>query len=355
MDFFKTGFLNGIPIITNGVTRSISAENPNGEKGGGAKAIPVPPSGSDMLGEGWKVRPCVQLAPTSVFTVAEINGPGVIRHIWMASKAVMCRNCVLRIYWDGEATPSVEVPVGDFFCCGHGKFATVNSIPISVNPTGGMNSYWPMPFRKSVRIELDNQSNEEIGGFYYQVDYELCDVPEDAGYFHAQWRRSVTPIENPEHVILDGIEGKGQYVGTYLAWVQCSDGWWGEGEIKFYMDGDGKYPTICGTGTEDYFGGAWGFYDLNEREETFSTPFLGYPFREHVDNRVPKHGLYRWHIMDPIRFTKDLKVTIQALGWWDNGTYEPLRDDISSVGYWYQLEPHAKFPQMLPVHLRWSR
>ncbi len=355
MDFFKTGFLGGIPIITNGVTRSISAENPNGEKSGGAKAVPVPPSGSDMLGQGWKVRPCVKVEPKSVFTVAEISGPGVIRHIWMTAKAVVCRNCVLRIYWDGEATPSVEVPVGDFFCCGHGKFAKVNSIPIAVNPSGGMNSYWPMPFRKSVRIELDNQCNEVIDGFYYQVDYELCDVPEDAGYFHAQWRRSITPIENPEHTILDGIKGKGQYVGTYLAWVQCSDGWWGEGEIKFYMDGDGKYPTICGTGTEDYFGGAWGFYDPNDREDTFDTPFLGYPFCEHKDNTVPKHGLYRWHIMDPIRFAEELKVTIQALGWWDNGTYEPLRDDISSVGYWYQLEPHTKFPEMLPVHLRWSR
>ncbi len=355
MDFFNTGFLSGIPMITNGVARSISAENPNGEKGGGARAIPVSPSPADMLGEGWKVRPCVTLKPNSGFTVAEIEGPGVIRHIWMTADPKTYRNCILRIFWDGETTPSVEVPFGDFFCCGHEKRARVSSIPVAVNPSGGMNCYWPMPFRKGARIEIESQLAEELWGFFYQVDYELCDVPEDAGYFHAQWRRSVTPIEKPEHTILDGIEGKGQYVGTYLAWVQCSDGWWGEGEVKFYMDGDGKYPTICGTGTEDYFGGAWDLWGPDQREQTFNTPFLGYPFCQHEDNTVPKHGLYRWHILDPVRFSEDLKVTIQALSWWPNGIYQPLRDDISSVGYWYQLEPHAKFPEMLPVHLRWTR
>jgi len=115
------------------------------------------------------------------------------------------------------------------------------------------------------------------------------------------------------------------------------------------MDGDSEYPTICGTGTEDYFGGAWCFGD------TFSTPFLGYPLWQREDVRVPKHGLYRWHIMDPIRFKSELKVTIQALGWWPNGKFQPLTDDIASVGYWYQSEPHAPFPSMPPIHERWSR
>jgi len=123
----------------------------------------------------------------------------------------------------------------------------------------------------------------------------------------------------------------------------------GEGEIKFFLDGDDKFPTICGTGTEDYFGGAWCF------GSTYSTAFLGYPLHRKEQGEVPKHGLYRWHIMDPIRFKRQLKSTIQALGWWPNGRFEPLTDDISSVGYWYQAEPHAPFPKMLPVHLRWSR
>ncbi len=225
----------------------------------------------------------------------------------------------------------------------------MNSLPVCVNPSGGMNSYWPMPFRKGGRIEIENQWHEAIGGFFYQVDYDLDDVPNDTACFHAQWRRSVTPIDCPQHVILDGVQGTGQYVGTYLAWTQMSDGWWGEGEIKFFMDGDGEFPTVCGTGTEDYFGGAWGFGD------TYSTAFLGYAAWVREPGKVPKHGLYRWHILDPIRFQTDLRVTIQALGWWPNGKFQPLRDDIASVGCWYQLEPHAQFPAMPPVHLRWPR
>ncbi|HOM72727.1 MAG TPA: DUF2961 domain-containing protein, partial [Armatimonadota bacterium] len=275
--------------------------------------------------------------------------PGVIRHIWITVDPKFYRDCILRMFWDGEDSPSVEVPLGDFFCNGHALRCNINSIPIAVNPSGGFNSFWPMPFRKSARIELENQGKNVINQFYYQVNYELDEVPDNAAYFHAQWRRAVTPIEAPQHVILDGVKGKGHYVGTYLAWTQLSDGWWGEGEIKFFMDGDKEFPTICGTGTEDYFGGAWGF------EDTFSTAFLGYPLWVREPGQVPKHGLYRWHIPDPIRFEKELKVTIQALGWWPNGKFQPLQDDIASVAYWYQTEPHASFPELLPVHLRWPR
>jgi hypothetical protein len=206
-----------------------------------------------------------------------------------------------------------------------------------------------MPFRKSCRIEIENQWHEPIKEFFYQVDYELDDVPADAAYFHAQWRRSVTPIDRPEHIVLDGVRGRGHYVGTYMAWTQLSNGWWGEGEIKFFLDGDGEYPTICGTGTEDYFGGAWCFGD------TYSTPFLGYPLWVREQDQVPRHGLYRWHVLDPIRFEKDLKITIQAIGWWPNKKFSPLQDDIASVAYWYQLEPHAAFPAMPPAHQRWPR
>lgn len=341
--------LGSIPLLSDAQTRSISAENPKGEKGGGAKAVPDERSAASMLGKGWKVRPCITLPPGETTTLAEIEGPGVIQHIWITVDPKAYRDTILRFYWDDEETPSVEVPLGDFFCNGHGMRYNVSSLPICVNPSGGFNSYWPMPFRKSAKVTVENQRWEPIGGFFYQITYALTQIPENVGYFHAQWRRSMTRRDYPEHVILDGVKGQGHYVGTFLAWTQLSDGWWGEGEIKFYIDGDTEHPTICGTGTEDYFGGAWGFGD------TFSTPFLGYPLWQREPTRVPKHGLYRWHIMDPIRFQSDLKVTIQALGWWPNGKFQPLTDDIASVGYWYQREPHAPFPEMPPIHERWSR
>ncbi len=349
MGYFDTGFMNNIARVTGAKTRSICAENPDGKKGGGAKESPKDNNPGSMLGKGWKIRPCLDVDPGDNITLCDIDGPGTIRHIWITVGEMAYRNCILRMYWDDEKKPSVEVPLGDFFCCGHAVRTNVNSIPIAVNPSGGFNSYWPMPFRKKARIEVENQWHERIHGFFYQIDYELDEVPDDIAYFHAQWRRGVTDIDNPDHIILDDIKGEGQYVGTYLAWTQLSNGWWGEGEIKFFMDGDKKNPTICGTGTEDYFGGAWGFGD------TYSNAFLGYPQWIRIEGQVPKHGLYRWHVMDPIRFEKDLKVTIQALGWWPNAKFQPLQDDIASVGYWYQKEPHAKFPQMLPAHLRWPR
>lgn len=341
--------LGTLPLLSSAETRSISAENPNGERGGGAKAEPDENNPASMLGKGWKVRPCITLDPGSVTTLADITGPGIIQHIWITVDAKAYRDTILRMYWDDEAEPSVEVPLGDFFCNGHGLRYNVVSLPIAVNPSGGFNCYFPMPFRKRARITIENQRWEPIHGFFYQITYALTEVPDNAGYLHAQWRRSMTTRDYPEHVILDGVKGQGHYVGTFLAWTQLSDGWWGEGEIKFYMDGDTEYPTICGTGTEDYFCGAWGF------GETFNAPFTGYPLWRKEPGTVPKHGLYRWHIMDPIRFKQSLKVTIQALGWWPNGKFQPLTDDIASVAYWYQTEPHASFPTMPPIHERWSR
>ncbi|MBN1246566.1 MAG: DUF2961 domain-containing protein [Anaerolineae bacterium] len=342
--------LGSLPLLSEAETRSISAENPTGARGSGAKAVPDADNAASMLGTGWKVRPCITLEPASTTCLADIQGPGVIQHIWITVHPKAYRDTILRFYWDGEATPSIEVPLGDFFCNGHGLRYNVNSLPMAVNPSGGFNSYWPMPFRKGARITIENQHREEIGGFFYQITYALTEVPENAVYFHAQWRRSMTTRAVPEHVILDGVKGQGHYVGTFLAWEQLSNGWWGEGEIKFFMDGDAEYPTICGTGTEDYFCGAWGFGG-----ETYSTPYLGYPLYRKEPGEVPKHGLYRWHVMDPIRFKQDLRVTIQALGWWPNHKFEPLTDDIASVAYWYQAEPHAPFPAFPPVHERWPR
>ena len=344
--------LGTLPLLSDMRFRSISAENPRGEKGGGAKAAP----GDDQaqgaareLGRGWKVRPCITLPKGSVTALAEIEGPGAIQHVWMTCGEPSYRSCILRIYWDGEATPSVACPLADFFACGHGVRYNVNSLPVAVNPSGGFNCYWPMPFRKSCRIEVENQHNEDMGGFFYQIDYALGEVPDGAASFHAEWRRSLTARERPEHVIVDGVRGRGQYVGTFLAWTQMSNGWWGEGEVKFFIDGDGEDPTYCGTGTEDYFGGAWGFGD------TYSGPFLGYPLWLRREGEVPRHALYRWHIMDPVRFGSDFRATVQALGWWPQGKFQPLTDDVASVAYWYQTEPHAPFPAMPALDDRWAR
>jgi hypothetical protein len=343
--------LSGLALLSEAETRSISAENPTGEVGGGAHADPQGQGPAATLGKGWKVRPCITLPAGSTTTLADIDGPGTIQHIWITVKETAYRNCILRVYWDREETPSIEVPLGDFFACGHALRTHVNSLPVAVNPNGGFNCYWPMPFREHCTVTIENQHGEDMGGFFYQITYALGEVPENAATFHAQWRRGVTERDQPDYLILDGVEGHGHYVGTYLAWTQLANGWWGEGEIKFYVDGDGgtEYPTICGTGTEDYFGGAWGFGD------SFSTAFLGYPLRRLEPGEVPKHGLYRWHVMDPIRFRQSLRVTIQALGWWPNGQFQPLADDIASVAYWYQSEPHAAFPQMPPPHGRWPR
>ena len=351
--FMLSPWLGSLPLVDNSETRSISAENPDGAKGGGARAAPGPNDPAAQLGKGWKVRPCINLQPGSTHTLAEIRGPGVIQHIWITVACDAYRDCVLRMFWDAEPTPSVEVPLGDFFACGHGLRTRVSSLPIVVNPSGGFNSYWPLPFRQAARITIEHQGSKEIAGFFYQITYALKDVPAQAGYLHAQWRRSLTTRRHPEHTILDGVRGSGHYVGTYLAWTQLSNGWWGEGEIKFYLDGDTSFPTICGTGTEDYFCGSYNFDtagpDGKRRYTEFSTPYTGLAQVIRPDglyDSQTRFGLYRWHIVDPIRFEQDLKVTIQALGWRKDGRYLQLRDDIASVAFWYQTEPHAKFPPL---------
>jgi hypothetical protein len=349
--FLISPIFGGIPLLSDAETRSISAENPDGARAGGCHAeVDGPAHPGSALGKGWKTRACINLPAGSTTTLMDTDGPGVIQHIWITNDQRLNRDAILRFYWDGEETPSIEVPLGDFFCNGHGLRYDVNSLMVCVNPDGGMNCYWPMPFRRHARITIENQRWEDVGLFFYQITYALTPVPDEAAYLHAQWRRSMTTRQHPEHVILDGVKGRGHYVGTFCAWTQMSNGWWGEGEVKFYMDGDDRHPTICGTGTEDYFGGAWCFND-----RTYSTPFLGYPLFRREPNEVPRHGLYRWHVLDPIRFRQDLRVTVQALGWWPNSHFQPLTDDIATVAYWYQSEPHAPFPTLPPIEERWSR
>jgi hypothetical protein len=303
------------------------------------------------LGRGWKISPCVEIAAKSVRTLADIEGPGAIQHIWMTMDSRFWRSLILRFYWDGEETPSIEVPLGDFFCNGWGEHASITSIPVAVNPSGGFNSYWEMPFRRHARITVENIAPEPAAGFFYQITYALTEVPDDCAYLHAQWRRS-DPVEGALHTLLDGVSGRGHYVGTYLAWEAHSRGWWGEGEMKFYLDGE-EWPTICGTGTEDYFGGAWGFVHPKDTYGAFTGPYLGMPQVITPDGFMrnqQRFGLYRWHVPDPIRFTDGIKVTIQALGWrpeWNSEPrYLPLKDDLASTVWWYQSEPHAPYPPL---------
>ncbi len=341
--------LGNLSRLSRAKTRSISAENFTGEKGKGGMATEG--TGAHVgreLGQGWKISPSVNIPARATFALADIAGPGAIQQIWLTLFPDYWRRMILRMYWDGEETPSVEAPVGDFFCNGWCQRSNVTSLAVCVNPAGGFNSYWEMPFRRSARITLENRHDEAVT-VYYQVNYTLTEVPDDAAYFHAQWRRSnPLPYKNV-HTLLDGVQGWGQYVGTYLAWGVNNNGWWGEGEIKFYMDGDTDWPTICGTGTEDYFGGAWNFEHPRGEYGVFSSPYTGLSQVIKPDGLYrsqQRFGMYRWHIMDPIRFEQDLRVTIQALGWRPNGPYLPLQDDIASTAFWYQTEPHAAFPRL---------
>lgn len=346
--------LGNLSELSDAHTRSISAENPDGAPGKGGMATEG--SGATAareLGQGWKVNPCISVPGRSTMTLADIEGPGAVQHIWITVFPGFWRSLVLRMYWDGEAVPSVETPLGDFFCMGWCERANIQSLPIAVNPAGGFNSFWSMPFRQHARITIENLSPDQVDGFFYQITYTLTDVPESAGYFHAQWRRSNPVGYMQVHTILDGVKGQGQYVGTYLAVGVHNNGWWGEGEIKFFMDGDAQFPTICGTGTEDYFGGAWDFEQPEGQYCAFSAPFQGLPqviLQSSLYRVQPRFGMYRWHVMDPIRFQRDLRVTIQDLGWRKalegKGRYLPQQSDMASTAYWYQREPHAAFPTL---------
>jgi hypothetical protein len=346
----ETG-LHNLHRLSNAETRSISPENFTGAKGRGGMATEgTGKNAARNLGQGWKVSPSVRIKGGETFTIAEIDGSGAIQHIWMTPTGHW-RTSILRMYWDGETEPSVEVPVGDFFGMGWGQYAHLNSLAVTVNPGSAFNSYWLMPFRKKARITMENLDDKDMV-LYYQIDYTLTDVPADAAYFHAQFRR-VNPLKFKDvYTLVDGIQGAGHYVGTYMAWGVNNRGWWGEGEIKFYMDGDEEFPTIAGTGTEDYFCGSYNFENRVTRQyQEFTTAYAGLHQVIKPDGLYAsqqRFGMYRWHITDPVRFKKDLRVTIQALGWKANsqGEYLPLQDDIASVVYWYQAEPHAKFPKL---------
>ena len=360
---------SGAPLLSDGRSRAINAENPTGEKGKGGIE-------SSCLGPSRKGSPCIkEIKPGETKVLADITGTGVIRHIWLTvtdqispANRFVLRDLVFRMYWDNEETPSVECPLGDFFCCGFGKTYYVNSALITVLPRNGMNCYFSMPFKSHAKITVENQNEESIPSFFYQIDYCLYDeLPENTGYFHAQWRRKKITEKGQDYIILDGVKGRGKYIGTFLALSTLERYWWGEGEVKFYLDGDKEYPTICGTGTEDYFGGAWSFARcLGEKmeEQTYSTLYLGYPFYSRDDTDIqndyhnadcpPMRAFYRFHLPDPIMFQEDIRVTLQQIGSCHAGIFE-RQDDVATVAYWYQTEPHQEFRPLPSAQERWPR
>lgn len=343
---------NRLPYQIGVETRMISAENPTGEKGKACLADIAPEDENNYwsrnaVEKGWKVRPFIRIAPHTKVTIADIDGPAVIKQFFLTSDRENFSELIIRMWWDNEAVPSVECPMGAFFCMGHdGLKHNVYSMPIVVAPHTGCNSYFEMPFRKHARIEVENTGDTYTEILAYKVLYQLTEVGEDIGYFHAQYRHSRTPKDRPEHIILDGVKGSGIYVGTYVAMGIYSEGWWGEGEVKFYIDGD-EYPTIADNGTEDYFGGAWNFggYGVlgDKPEQVFNSTFLGMPVAD-VQSYPKRIGMYRFHILDGIGFKEDLKVTLQTLGWPQGSKYKYQSEDVMSVAYWYQTEPHTPFP-----------
>jgi len=340
--------LNSLTLKKNSRSFSISPENPTGEKGKGGMAKEGSASyAARELGQGWKVNPYLISNPGDITVLADVKGQGAIKHIWITDSSKTGRLLILRIYFDGHSNPAVEAPLSDFFAnAEHKEYRQLSSIAMCVNPRRGLNCYFEMPYFKSFKIEIENIGAENCN-IYYQIDCEENTLPSETLYFHAQFRRvNPLPYKQP-YVILDSIKGNGHYVGTYMHWGVKTNGWWGEGEIKFYIDNDTDFPTICGTGTEDYFGGAWNF-DVDGEYKEFTSPYSGLFKVRHTDGTYLSQryfNMYRWHITDPIHFSENLKVTIQALGWRSEGRYLPLQDDISSVAYWYSDTLDDVYPE----------
>lgn len=347
--------LGTLARLSRAKSRTITGENPTGEKGGGARAVPPENHPASELGVGWKVRPSIPIASGETITLADIEGPGAIQSLWFAG--YVGRDYILRIYWDHQEQPSVECPFSDFFAHGwlnndagihKGPFGQIASLPVVVNPNKGMNCFWQMPFRKHARITLQNRGRQDRW-CYYQVNYALTEVPEDAAYFHAQWRRTPVIPYQGVHTVLDGVKGRGHYVGTALSvGLNGANGWWGEGEVKMYLDGDDEFPTYCGTGLEDYFCGAYD-WNVDGHYTPYTAPYMGMHYVWQPDGLYTsqqRFSMYRWHLMDPIRFEEDIRVTMMALGVRPDGKFLSRRDDYASVAFWYQTLPTAPFPEL---------
>ncbi len=331
------------------VTRVITGENPTGEKGKAAMAEPSPGGPARELGKGWKCDPFTPLPAKKETTIAHIRASGIIKHIWMGLlDHDPNRNMIIRFYWDGCQKPAVEVPFGDFFASANIEYWQINSLLVCRNPRSGYNTYFEMPFRNECKVTIENLSDKDRA-VAYEINLEEREVPDDMLYFHGQFFRANPQPYKEEYPILDTIYGKGCYIGTYMTYGITNNGWWGEGEIKFYIDGDKEYPSICGTGTEDYFCGSWNF-DVNGKYINYSSPYSGFYSWENdsLYKAVKRFSMYRWHITDPVYFENDLRIDIQLLGWRNDCRYLPLQSsDVSSVAYFYLDAPYANARPLL--------
>lgn len=332
-------------------SRSISFENMTGEKGGGGKA-------ASPLGPGRKGAPTRDILPGETIELANIDGPGMIRHIWMTlwKTPEDMRSLVIRVYWDGQEHPSIEAPVGDFFGFAHGHTSAFESAVHSVSELYGMNIWLPMPFRENARVTLTNEADHFIGVFF-NIDYTLGDsLPQDVGRLHVAFDRQNLTTLKEDFELLPRREGRGRYIGAVigvrpLTYVEGHD-WWGEGEVKIYLDGDEEYPTINGTGAEDYVGQAFGV-------QPTSAAFHGASYVDEDDAGQRYVSMYRWHLPDPIYWQEDIRVTMQQIGWgekpWE-GEGEPdsawylselfeREDDYSVAAFWYEAIPSAPLPE----------
>lgn len=297
---------------------------------------------------------CRAIAPGATLTVADIKGPGIIRHIWFtiaADDPEYGRSLTLRMYWDGNDQPAVESPIGDFFAVGNGQLRVVKSLPVAVSSTGrAMNCYWPMPFHQNARITLTNDSKKyNVGCAFWYVDYEEVDaLPPDTALFNAQYRQEYPAQMGRDYLILDA-EGRGHYVGTVLSVRTRTASWFGEGDDRFYIDGETE-PSLRGTGTEDYFCDAWGFKDV---DQLYYGVVMGA-----WENMGAYISVYRWHINDPVHFRTSLKVTIEHKGVMFNDKGQVIsgfmeRPDLfASVAYWYQTGQAKRYATLPPAEER---
>jgi len=343
------GLLEQIALPRRVRTRIISAENPTGRRGGGAQAVPDP-TNPDLphsslaldLGRGFKVRPFGWCRSHESYTLADIEGAGVIRHLWIATDVPDMSTLRLRMYWDGTNTPAVDVSLANFFCLGGpGQGNQVQSLPIVVGPVRGCSSFWTMPFQSGAVLEITNEGGSDAKIVAYSVTYDEVDSNDFGGSrFHA---RTVSGQPDPKTWEFDiaTIDGAGTYVGTSINWKATSPRWWGEGEVKVYL-GDDEFPTMVFTGTEDYFGGAWGFArDANmvpggpHVEQPFSTWYAGAPVVQTNEGYTREIVLYRWHLQDPIGFEDGCRVAVQVLGQGPDDRYEVRADHLQATGFWY--------------------
>ncbi|MBN1902486.1 DUF2961 domain-containing protein [Candidatus Sumerlaeota bacterium] len=311
----------------------------------------------------------VPINPGETRIIADIEGPGCITHIWCTMGypgGTALRKLVIRAWFDGAETPCIEAPLGDFFGLGHALVYSYSALPLSVGSGGGMNCWWNMPFNKSAKITITNEGRLRCSSFFYYVDYRKYDKPKpNLACFHAQYRQAMPCKKGEPYVIMEAV-GRGHFVGCHLSIEQNAEGWWGEGDDKFYIDSE-TTPTLWGTGSEDYFSGAWCY------KEEFAYPYIGMPLRARISNdgnivhskpymnegeakewRWPlawRKGdlwnVYRYHIEDPVPFKEYLRVEIEH-GFINN----EREDNYSSVAYWYQGEPHGAQPAIAPVEER---